>query len=253
VDLLIVSAVAAVVAALFLLAWRQRGLLRRSEELRLRAVERRDRFLSEAAGELQAPLEALKGELSAMTPREVTSAKLGELTQRLDELNGLVAELARLPQHPSAPPRDSVDLAELLREVVDAAPFPDSGPSVILRAQPTLVMGDRVRLLNGLRILLWVLRRDATELVITVGRDEDRARVEIDARGARTAMQTIEQLPAIDYGLRGSTAPPATTLALRVADEVARVHGGRLRASSRASAGERFVLELPAAPVAAAA
>jgi two-component system osmolarity sensor histidine kinase EnvZ len=246
VELVIVVVVFAVVSGLLLLAWRLRGQLRRADQLRLRAAERRDRFLAEAAGELQAPLDSLRAEVAGLSARNVTGAQLAELTARIDELRSLIGELARLPTRPAESPRDEVDLAELIREVVGTTPFPESGPSVILRAHPATVMGERARLLNGLRILLWVLRRDASELVITVERDHDRARVEIDTRGARAAMQTLEQLPAIDYGLRGSTAPPGTTLALRVADEVARAHGGRVRASSRAAAGERFVLELPA-------
>lgn len=245
-DLLLVVLGSAVLSGLLLFAWRLRGQLRRAEQLRRLAVERRDRFLAEAASELEAPLDGLRAELAGMGARTVTAAKLAELTQRVDALRALIGELARLPGRAPEPVRDEVDLVELVREVIGAPPFPESGPSVILRAQPATVLGERVRLLNGLRILLWVLRRDASELVITVGRDEDRARVEIDTRGARAAMQTLDQLPAIDYGLRGSTAPPGTTLALRIASEVARAHGGRVRATSRAAAGERFVLELPA-------
>jgi K+-sensing histidine kinase KdpD len=154
-----------------------------------------------------------------------------------------------LPRRPEPAEREPVDLAELVREVVTATPFPESGPSVILRAQPAPVLGDRARLLNGLRVLLWVLRRDASELIITIGRDQDRARIEIDSRGARGPVEALEQLPAIDYGLRGSTAAPGVTLGLRVASQVAKAHGGWVRASRRAGQGERFVLDLPAEPV----
>jgi signal transduction histidine kinase len=246
VELVVVVAVSAVLSGLLILLWRLRRRLVRVELLRRSAVERRDRFLAEAAGELQAPLTHVRNELSGLTSRTVTAAKLAELTRDLDGMRAMVDELARLPRRVTEIEREEVDLAEVVRDVVAASPFPEFGPSVIVRAQPTVVWGDRARLLNGLRMLLWVLRREAAELVITVNRDDDRARVEIDSRGARAAVDTLEQLPAVDYGLRASTAPPATSLALRVAAAVAAAHGGRVRASTRAGQGERFVVDLPA-------
>jgi two-component system OmpR family sensor kinase len=246
VELIVVVLVSAVLSGLLLLALRLRVRARRAEQLQRLAVERRDRFLAEAASELQAPIDKLRGELAGLSSRTVTAAKLAELTQQLDDMRTLVSEMARLPRRAMPEPREEVDLADLVREVVADEPFPASGPSVILRAQPAAVLGERARLLSGLRMLLWVLRRDAAELVITVGRDADRARVEIDTRGARAAVDALEQLPAVDYGLRASTTPPGTTLAMRVAAEVAKAHGGRVRASTRAGRGERFVIDLPA-------
>ena len=55
------------------------------------------------------------------------------------------------------------------------------------------------------------------------------------------------QQTAVGYGLVTPTAAPGTTLALRVAAQVARIHGGRLNAGARGGDGERFVLELPRA------
>jgi signal transduction histidine kinase len=246
VELVVVVVVSTVLSGLILLAFRLRARARRAEQLQRLAVERRDRFLAEAARELQAPLVKLQEELTGLSSRTVSVAKLSELTRMVGDMNTLIGELARLPRREIAAPREEVDLGDLVREVVADAPFPESGPSVIVRAQPASVMGDRARLLNGLRMLLWVLRRDAGELVITIGREEDRARVEIDTRGARGAVDALEQLPAVDYGLRTATTPSTTTLAMRVAAEVAQAHGGRVRASTRAGRGERFVLDLPA-------
>jgi signal transduction histidine kinase len=120
-----------------------------------------------------------------------------------------------------------------------------------LRAAPTVVWADRARLTTGLRVLLWVVRRDVGEqdsLVVTVSSDEEAAYVEIDTGGAGEVAEALEQLPAVTYGLTSPGAPPGTTLALQVASQVARVHGGRLSASARVGQGERFVLELPRTP-----
>jgi hypothetical protein len=228
-------ALAATVAAIGLLldGLRLRARVRRARAAERRAEERRDRFLIEAAGELKAPLERLRGELVAA---HVPLASL-------DELRAAVDALARLPSLP-AEAREELDVGELVREVLAEPPFSDAGPAVMLRAQPARVIGDRERLLNGLRVLLWVVRREARELVVTVSSDEGRTRVEIDTDGARSLVDAVAQLPAVAYGLAPSTAPPGATLALLVAGEVARAHGGRVAAAPR-DRGERLLIELP--------
>ncbi len=245
VELYLVVGIAVLLAGLMLWAWRLRGRALRAEQAERLAVERRDRFLAEAAADLDAPLQALRTGLAALTPRNGTPERLHALVRSVDELRTLVEELAHLPRRPERLARDEIDLAELVREVVGAPPFTSEGPSVILRAGPARVLGERARLLNGLRILLWVVRRGVDELVITVSEDDAQARVEIDSHGNRAAVDALERLPAVAYGLRPNTAPPGTTLALRVASEVAQAHGGRIRASARVGRGERFVLELP--------
>jgi signal transduction histidine kinase len=245
VDLYIAVAIVAVVSGLLFVVFRLRARALRAEEAERLATERRDRFLAGAAAELDAPLGTLRAELASLTARTATAERLAALVGRLDELRAIVTELARLPRTRVPAEREEIDLAELVREVVEAPPFSDRGPSVIVRARAAPVLGDRSRLLNGLRVLLWVVRRGVDELVITVSADEALARVEIDTHGNRAAVDALERLPAVAYGMRPNTAPPGTTLALDVATEVARVHGGRLRASSRAARGERFTLELP--------
>jgi signal transduction histidine kinase len=144
--------------------------------------------------------------------------------------------------------RVEMDLAELVREIVGQPPFSDRGPSVILRAAPTRVWADRSRLSTGLRVLLWVVRRDVgaqESMVVTVSSDEEAAYVEIDSGGVGEIAEALDQLPAVAYGLASPGGTPGTTLALQVASQVARAHGGRLTASARVGQGERFVVELP--------
>jgi hypothetical protein len=215
--------------------------VRRAEAAERRAVERRDRFLVEAARQLETPLDRLRGELLA-GPFNATRAQA--LVASLDELRAAVDVLARLPPHPRAK-LEEVDLGELVREVLGQPPFTDGegGPAVMLRAQPARVVGDRVRLYNGLRVLLWVVRRQARALVVTVSGEGGRARVEIDTDGARSMVEALAELPAVGYGLRTPTASPEAALALKVAGEVARAHGGRIAAAPRGT-GERLLLEL---------
>jgi signal transduction histidine kinase len=223
--------VAAVAIAVFfsLLLWivhsRGQRKLRAAEQAERLATERRDRFLGQVAAELDAPLAA----------------------GRVDEARRILSELAR-PQAAVAPePREAVDVGEVVREIVEAPPFTDRGPSVILRAAKVLVQAERGRLANALKVLLWTLRReadDASPMVITVS-GGDRALLEIDAKGTREAVEALGRAEGMMAGVNEAARSPGATLAMRVGAEVARAHGGRLSARATAGQGERYVLELP--------
>lgn len=219
--------------------------LRASERL---AVERRDRFFAVAAQELEAPIVTVRGHVATLDAWSATPERVAELTREIDRLRELVCELGRVPAPIEEHERVELDLAELVREIVGQPPFSDRGPSVILRAAPTRVWADRARLATGLRVLLWVVRRDVAaqdSLVVTVSADDEAAYVEVDSGGAGEIADALERLPAVAYGVASPAGAPGTTLALQVASQVARAHGGRLSASAHVAHGERFVLELP--------
>jgi len=219
--------------------------LRASERL---AVERRDRFFAVAAQELDAPLVTLRGHVATLDAWSTTPERVAALTREIDQLREVVSELGRVPAPIDENERVEMDLAELVREIIGQPPFSDRGPSVILRAAPTRVWADRARLATGLRVLLWVVRRDIgaqDSLVVTVSSDEESAFVEIDSGGAGEVAEALERLPAVAFGVATPSGVPGTTLALQVATQVARAHGGRLSASARVGQGERFVVELP--------
>jgi signal transduction histidine kinase len=241
-----VAALFATLAAFVFALMRSR--LSRSADAERLALERRDRFFAVAAGELDAPLLALRGELATLDAWSATPARLSQLTQELDHLREIVSELARVPAPVDLAERVEIDVAEVVREIIAQPPFSDRGPSVILRASPAIVLGDRARLTTGLRVLLWVVRRDVPDgasLVVTVSSDREGVYVEIDTGGVGDVADALERLPAVAYGLTSPAGEPGTALALHVATQIARAHGGRLAASARVGQGERFVLELP--------
>src|SRR5207245_6236726 len=134
----------------------------------------RDRFFAVAAQELDAPLVTLRGELSTLDTWSATPDRIVGLTREVDQLRELVSELARVPAPINEAERSEVDLAELVREIIAEPPFSDRGPTVIVRAAPTLVWADRARLATGVRVLLWVVRRAggaAESLVVTGSAD----------------------------------------------------------------------------------
>ena len=212
------------------------------------AVERRDRFFAVAARELDAPLVTLRGHVATLDTWSATPDRVSALAREIDQLREVVSELGRVPAPVEDSDRVEVDLAEMVREIVAQPPFADRGPTVIVRAAPTRLWADRARLATGLRVLLWVVRRDVGEsqsLAVTVSADEEAAFVEIDTGGGGEIADALERLPAVAYGLASPGGTPGTTLALQVASQVARAHGGRLSASAHVGQGERFVLELP--------
>jgi signal transduction histidine kinase len=219
--------------------------LRASERL---AVERRDRFFAVAAQELDAPLVTVRGHVAALDAWSATPERVAALTREIDQLRELVSELGRVPTPIEESDRAEMDLSELVREIIGQPPFSDRGPSVILRAAPTRVWADRSRLATGLRVLLWVVRRDVgpqESMVVTVSSDEEAAYLEIDSGGTGDIAEALDRLSAVAYGLASPGGTPGTTLALQVASQVARAHGGRLSATARVGQGERFVVELP--------
>jgi hypothetical protein len=223
-----VAIVVVVTGCLFvlLLVWRRmQKRVRAAEQKERAAVERRDRFLATAAAELEAPLSA----------------------GRIDEARQILSELARCGAEVVPETLEPVDVAELVREIVEAPPFSDEGPPVILRANSVEARADRGRLRNGLRVLLWSLRREADgQLVITVAAPEnEHALIEIDARGTAAAVEALERSDGVMEGLTTPSVQPGLTLAMRVGAEVARANGGRLSARALAGRGERYVLELP--------
>jgi signal transduction histidine kinase len=230
-----------------------RSRLSRARAAEQEAVERRDRFMQVAAGELAAPLEALRANVLALDGWNATPERVASLVREVDQLREAVAELARLPAPLPDTARTEIDLAELVRDIVGQTPFSDRGPSVIVRAAPALVWADRGRLGTGLRLLLWAVRRDVAmgdSMVVTVSSDAEAGWIEVDSGGSGDVAEALERLPAVAYGVATAEGPPGTTLALQVASQVARVHGGRLSGSARIGQGERFVLELPrTAPV----
>jgi signal transduction histidine kinase len=211
-----------------LLVWRRaQRRVRAAEQAERSALERRDRFLATAAAELEAPLAA----------------------GRVDEARQILSELARPQSGVAREVLAPVDVGELVREIVEAPPFSDEGPPVILRAGAVQVRADRGRLANGLKVLLWTLRREAERaapMVITVSAPGgEHGLIEIEAEGTAGAVEALERLGGVMEGVAEPVGKPGLTLALRVGAEVARANGGRLSARALAGQGERYVLELP--------
>lgn len=232
----------AVLVCLVLAADRRRIVrrLHRAARAESEADARRARYLREAARELRAPVDEVLAHLVS-PPARAAAARLAAVVDALDP-----------PATAHARPRlEPVDVAALIGSILEEEEAGTEGeegrPSVVLRARPTFALADRARLAGGLRVLLWALRRGAASVAIDIEAREGDVAIVAATRGGRAVLDALERLPAFEAGLGAAPAPAGTSLALAVAAEIARVHGGALRGVARGDGSERFVLLLPGA------
>lgn len=178
---------------------------------------------------------------------------LGQLAGQAQRAHRRTLSLLALARAGHAPLRlAEVDLARLVREVVDSAAddeAPMPRPRIEVGADLPTVRGDADLLRLALDQLVDNARR------ATQGRPD--GRVEVDARRVDAGVEIVvrDNGPGIDAATAGRLAAPeaaayddgadAAGLGLRIARRVADRHGGRLRAERRDGCGAVVGLQLP--------
>lgn len=229
--------------------------LARTVNATLDRLERSDalqrQFTADASHELRNPLAAVhtRLEVALREPdRESVAAALAD-TERLQRIAADLLLLARLDGGP-APRSEPVDLALLAAE--DAARRPD--PRVPLRLDaraPVPAAGDPARLERALANLVDnALRYARTGVVVRASAEDGWALLEVtdDGPGIPEADRdrVFERFVRLDAD-RGR-AGGGTGLGLAIAREIARAHGGDVRALPAPAGGARLVLRVPGRP-----
>lgn len=224
----------------------------------LEARVRQDaRFASDVSHELRSPLTTManaaavlrrrRGELSGTADRA-----LELLLAEVDRFQRMVVDLlaiSRDDQQPDDDGDETVDLGELVRNVVE--PRPGTAPRVEITDPAPVVHGDPRRLERVVANLLDNADKYAGGPVRVAVRTEDgRARLEVDDAGPGVPAELREQIferftRGALAGRRGAGAGSGLGLAL-VAQHVHRQHG-TVRVEDRPGGGARFVVELPVA------
>ncbi|WP_308296664.1 HAMP domain-containing sensor histidine kinase [Streptomyces sp. ISL-44] len=219
-----------------------------------RADARQRQFTADASHELRNPLAAVRSRLEvALTmdrpDRESVAAALAD-TERLQRIAADLLLLARLDGGPG-PRSEPVDLALLAAEDVARR----GGPRVALRLDaraPVPAAGDPARLERALANLVDnALRYARAEVVVRAAADmaagHGWAVLEVadDGPGIPEADRdrVFERFVRLDAG-RGR-ASGGTGLGLAIAREIARAHGGDVRALPAPGGGARLVLRIP--------
>jgi signal transduction histidine kinase len=224
----------------------------------LEARVRQDaRFASDVSHELRSPLTTManaaavlrrrRGELSGTADRA-----LELLLAEVDRFQRMVVDLlaiSRDDQQPDDDGDETVDLGELVRNVVE--PRPGTAPRVEITDPAPVVHGDPRRLERVVANLLDNADKYAGGPVrVAVRKQDGRARLEVDDAGPGVPAELREQIferftRGALAGRRGAGAGSGLGLAL-VAQHVHRQHG-TVRVEDRPGGGARFVVELPAA------
>ncbi|MFE9563512.1 sensor histidine kinase [Streptomyces sp. NPDC006487] len=214
-----------------------------------RSDARQRQFTADASHELRNPLAAVRTRLEVALrdpDRESVAAALAD-TERLQAIAADLLLLARLDGGP-APRTEPVDLALLAAE--DAARRP--APRVPLRLDagaPVPAAGDPARLERALANLVDnALRYARTGVVVRAAAEDGWALLEVtdDGPGIPEADRdrVFERFVRLDAD-RGR-AGGGTGLGLAIAREIARAHGGEVRALPAPAGGARLVLRVPA-------
>jgi PAS domain S-box-containing protein len=231
----------------------------------LHALDVRNDFLAVAAHELKTPLTSLRlsAELFLRTqagePRTAfalatriveQSGRLGRLIEQLLDVSRI--ETGRLQVSPQW-----TNLADLVRETVDALPRSADDHAISVRAESAVyAMVDWVRMEQVLVNLLENARKFSppfTSIEVTVAQPtpED-ARISVRDHGSGIPEEHRPHIFERFYEVDPTRASSGLGLGLFISQQIVELHGGEIVAEFPPDGGTRFVVRLPSAPPAAA-
>ncbi|MDR6641087.1 signal transduction histidine kinase [Luteibacter sp. 1214] len=206
----------------------------------------RDRFLTDAAHELRAPIAILEARLAALPPGDSRTRLLTDLA-RLANIAEQLLDLQRLGRQPDT--LGVLDLVALAREVSsDVAPLVlDAGYELAMDApdHPVKIVGDRLSLSRALTNLI------QNAIVHAGGRGLIHVEVHDDG-----VLQVSDQGPGIPREERARVFTPfyrlqpssvGTGLGLHLVQEIVARHGGDIGVTDAPGGGARFRIRLPSA------
>jgi two-component system phosphate regulon sensor histidine kinase PhoR len=233
----------------------------------LRQIEEmRADFVANASHELRTPLASLSGFIdtllgSARADTEARERFLGIMKDQADRMARVIDDLlslSRIELKAHVYPESSVDLALILRQVVDALHVlaQDRGVTIELDAAPgsLMVLGDRDELIRVFENLIEnALKYGASgkRVEITLSRepvgDGEDALASVRDYGPGIAPEHLPRLTERFYrvDVTESRAHGGTGLGLALVKHILQRHRGRLQIESTPGAGATFTVRLP--------
>jgi two-component system OmpR family sensor kinase len=230
---------------------------------RAKSEERLRQFLSDASHELRTPLSSIRGyaELfrlgAAEDPVELARA-MARIEAEAERMGVLVEDLlalARLDELRETR-RVRVDLSELAAQAAADARAMDPARTVTLRAVPRLeVLGDPNALSQVLANLMTnavMHTPDGAPVELSVRRDRGDVVVEVADYGPGLPAGSEERVFDRFWRAerRRARRPGGSGLGLSIVREIVHSHDGTVAGENRNGGGARFVVRLPAAPLA---
>ena len=251
-------------ADILLMTFNDLSPLRRVEEMRAD-------FVANASHELRTPLAALLGFVETLqgpakddpVAREKFLAIMRSQATRMARLIDDLLSLSRIELNAHLKPNTPVELAPIVRQVVDGLQTlaRDRGVEIKVAApaEPLIVLGDRDELVRALENLVEnALKYGAAgkRVDITLTRAQTRAQTRAGTPEARVAVRDFgpgiapEHLPRLTerfyrVDVADSRAQGGTGLGLALVKHVLNRHGGRLSIESTLGAGASFMMQLP--------
>jgi two-component system phosphate regulon sensor histidine kinase PhoR len=232
-----------------------------------RVEEMRADFVANASHELRTPLAALLGFIETLqgtakddpVAREKFLAIMQGQATRMARLIDDLLSLSRIELNAHLQPNTPVDLARIVRQVVDGLQTlaRDRGVEIKVSVQPEplIVLGDRDELIRALENLVEnALKYGAAgkRVDIALARAQTRAgapeaRVAVRDYGPGIAPEHLPRLTERFYrvDVADSRAQGGTGLGLALVKHVLNRHGGRLTIESTLGAGATFIMHLP--------
>jgi len=219
-------------------------------------MEGQRRLLHDVSHELRSPLARLNAivGLARQQPENIDESlsRLERESVRMDRLLSELLTLSRLESGLVAPVNETVDLGELLSDVVDdAAPeVAQAACQVELKAgQVALVRGDSEmlhRLFDNLLRNALTHARSGAWVGISVNVQAGEAVVRVEDRGSGVLSTDLERLFVPFYRARPDSGANGYGLGLAIARQIVDQHRGRIEAANRREGGLCLTVVLPA-------
>ncbi len=219
--------------------------------------EELERMAASVSQELEGPLAAVAAGLKRLDTRledsdpglDADVHRAHEAILHLRDMLESLEELARIGHLPET--LESVYLGELAAEAVDlcCGGVRSRGVDVVIGELPK-VFGDRIRLLQLLRILVEnavVYMGDQSEPRLEIGAESRGGKHIIFVRDNGVGIDPADLERVFDVFRRLDPRSSGTGVGLAMARRIAEMHGGRIRAESEGKGtGSTFFVELPA-------
>jgi two-component system phosphate regulon sensor histidine kinase PhoR len=222
-------------------------------------------FVANASHELRTPLATVLGFIETLQDRSTGSdsdvrnrflALMHGEGKRMQQLIEDLMSLSRIESERFNPPRDAVDLVQLVEEVRAGCEQllreRSSTLEVERRTGSTVVSGDRGQLLQLMRnLVINALKygKPTTPVTVTIEDDAEMIRIAISDRGEGIAAEHLPRLTERFYRVDAgrSRAVGGTGLGLAIVKHIVSRHRGRLDIRSKLGEGTTVSVSLPRA------
>jgi len=227
------------------------------EELEAQNAEL-ERFTYTISHDLKSPLVTIKGFLGLLEKdalegkTELMKQDIEQISRAADKMQRLLGDLLELSRIGRlVNPPEAVSLTDLAREAVEqvAGQIAERGIAVEIASEMPVVVGDRVRLLEVLQILIdnavkYMGDQPAPRIEVEATQQDPNVSITVRDNGIGIEPRFQDKV----FGLfeRLDAASEGTGIGLALARRIVEVHGGRIWVESQGRGhGARFVFTLP--------